>query len=59
MRRLYGVTDDRTQMTYISYLQMKDNTQWLICRTRHEHNGMCAVVISQLLSVILNNLETI
>ena len=40
MRRLYGVTDERTQMAKIRYLQMIDNTQRLICRTLHEHNGM-------------------
>ena len=40
MRRLYGVTDERTQMAKIRYLQMKDDTQRLICRTLHEHNGM-------------------
>ena len=31
MRRLYGVTDERTQMAKIRYLHMKDNTQRLIC----------------------------
>ena len=40
MRRLYGVNDDRTQMAKIIYLLMKDDTQRLICRTLHEHNGM-------------------
>ena len=40
MRRLYGVTDERTQMAKIRYLHMKDDTQSLICRTLHEHNGM-------------------
>ena len=40
MGRLYGVNDERTQMAKISYLQMKDYTQRLICRTLHEHNGM-------------------
>ena len=40
MRRLYGVTDERTQMAKIRYLQMKDDTQRLICRTLHEHNGI-------------------
>ena len=40
MRRLYGVTDERTQMAKIRYLHMKDDTQRLICRTLHEHNGM-------------------
>ena len=40
MRRLYGVNDERTQMAKIRYLQMKDDTQKLICRTLHEHNGM-------------------
>ena len=39
MRRLYGVNDERTQMAKIRYLQMKDHTQSLICRTLHEHNG--------------------
>ena len=38
MRRLYGVTDERTQMAKIRYLQMKDDTQRFICRTLHEHN---------------------
>ena len=33
MRRLYGVNDERTQMAKIRYLQMKDDTQRLICRT--------------------------
>ena len=37
---LYGVNDERTQMAKITYLHMKDYTQWLICRTLHEHNGM-------------------
>ena len=36
MRRLYGVTDERTQMAKIRYLQMKDDTQ----RTLHEHNSI-------------------
>ena len=27
-------------MAKIRYLQMKDDTQRLICRTLHEHNGM-------------------
>ena len=40
MRRLYGVNDERTQMAKISYLQMKDYTQRLICRALYEHNGM-------------------
>ena len=40
MRRLYGVTDEITQMAKIRYLQMKDDTQRLICRTLHVHNGM-------------------
>ena len=40
MRRLYGVNDERTQMAKIRYLQMKDGTQRLICRTLHEHNSM-------------------
>ena len=40
MRRLYGVNDERTQMAKIRYMQMKDNTQRLICRTLHDHNGM-------------------
>ena len=40
MRRLYGVNYEKTQMAKIIYLQMKDNTQMLICRTLHEHNGM-------------------
>ena len=40
MRRLNGGNDERTQMAKIRYLQMKDDTQRLICRTLHEHNGM-------------------
>ena len=40
MRRLYGVNDEITQMAKLRYLQMKDYTQRLICRTLHEHNGM-------------------
>ena len=40
MSILYGVNDERTQMAKIRYLQMKDDTQRLICRTLHEHNGM-------------------
>ena len=40
MRRLYEVNDERTQMAKIRYLQMKNDTQRLICRTLHEHNGM-------------------
>ena len=40
MKILYGVNDERTQMAKIRYLQMKDDTQRLICRTLHEHNGM-------------------
>ena len=40
MRRLYGVTDERTRMAKIRYLQMKDDTQRLICRTLHEHNSI-------------------
>ena len=32
MRRLYGVTDERTQMAKIRYMYMKDDTQRLICR---------------------------
>ena len=40
MIRIYGVNDERTQMAKISYLQMKDCTQRLICVTLHEHNGM-------------------
>ena len=43
MRRLYGVTDERTQMAKIRYLHMKDDTQRLICRTLHEYNGMVMV----------------
>ena len=40
MRKLYGVTDERTQMAKIRYLQMKDDTQRFICRTLHEHNDI-------------------
>ena len=40
MRRLYGVTDERTQKAKIRYLQMNDDIQRLICRTLHEHNGI-------------------
>ena len=35
MIRLYGLNDGRTQMAKI-----KDDSQRLICRTLHEHNGM-------------------
>ena len=37
---IYGVNDERTQMAKIRYLQMKDYTHRLICRTLHEHNGL-------------------
>ena len=40
IRRLYGVNDERTQMAKISYLQMSNYIQSLICMTLHEHNGM-------------------
>ena len=40
MRSLYGVTLERTQMAKLRYLQMKDDTQRLICRTLHEHNSI-------------------
>ena len=40
MKRLNGINDERTQMVKIRYLQIKDDTQRLICRTLHEHNGM-------------------
>ena len=40
MRRLYGINDERIQIAKIRYLQMKDDTQRLICRTLCEHNGM-------------------
>ena len=40
MRRLCGVNKERTQMAKIRDLQMKDDTQKLICRTLHEHNGI-------------------
>ena len=40
MRILYGVTDERTQMAKIRYLQMKDDTQRFLCRILHEHNGI-------------------
>ena len=40
MRRFYGVTDERTQMAKIRYLQMKDDTQRFICRTLHDHTGI-------------------
>ena len=40
MRIVNGVNDERTQMAKIRYLQMKDDTQRLICRTLQEHNGM-------------------
>ena len=43
MRRLYGVNDEITQMVKIRYLQMKDDTQRLICKTLHEHNGMAEI----------------
>ena len=44
MRRLYGVNDEITQMAKIRYLQMKDDTQRLICMTLHEHNGICSLL---------------
>ena len=40
MRRLYGFTDERTQIAKIRYLQMKDDPQWFICKTLHAHNGI-------------------
>ena len=40
MRILYGVNDEKTQMTKIRYLQMKDDTHRLMCRILHEYNGM-------------------
>ena len=40
MRRLYGVDDERPQMVKIRYMQRKDYTQRLICKTLHEHNSM-------------------
>ena len=40
MRRLYGVNDKITQMAKIRYLQMKDYTRGLNCRTLHDHDGM-------------------
>ena len=40
MRRIYGVTDERTHMAKIRYLQMKDDTPRFICRTLHEHNSI-------------------
>ena len=40
MRRIHGVNDERTQMTKIRYMQKKDSTQRLICRTLHELNVM-------------------
>ena len=36
MRRLYGVNGERTQMAKIRSLQMKDDTQRLICRTLYD-----------------------
>ena len=39
MRRIHGVNDERTQMAKIRYMQKKDYTQRLICRTLHKHNG--------------------
>ena len=39
MRRIYGVNYERTQMTKIKYIQIKDSTQRLICKTLHEHNS--------------------
>ena len=35
-----GLMMKKTQMAKIRYLQMKDDTQRLICRTLPEHNGM-------------------
>ena len=40
MRTLNGVTDKRTQMAKIRYLQINDDTQRFICRTLQEHNGI-------------------
>ena len=40
MRRLHAVTDKRTHMAKIRYMQIKDDTQRFICRTLHEHNGI-------------------
>ena len=40
MRSIYGVNNESTQMSKIRYLQKKDYTQRLICRTLHEHNSM-------------------
>ena len=40
MRRLHGVNDERTQMSNIRYLQLKEDTQRFICRTLDEQNGM-------------------
>ena len=40
MRTIYGVNDERTQMAKKRYLQKKDYTQRLFCRTLHEHIGM-------------------
>ena len=45
MRRLYGVNDERTQMAKIIYLQMKDDTQRLICRTLYDHYGMVMQIL--------------
>ena len=40
MGRICSVNDEISQMAKIRYLQKKDCTQRLICRTLHEHNGM-------------------
>ena len=40
MRRIYGINDERTQMAKLRYLQRKDGTQRLICKTLHDHNGI-------------------
>ena len=47
MRRVYGVNDERTQMAKVKYIQMKDDTQRLICRTLHDHNGMVMLILKE------------
>ena len=47
MRIFYEVNEERTHMTKIRYLQMKEDTLRLICRTLHEHNGMVMQILKE------------
>ena len=53
MRRIYEVNDERTrtQMVKIRYIQMKEYTQGLICRTLHEHNGKIMQKLKERVSI--------